>query len=213
MPEMLFQLSQPSMDSMLDFHQRMLQKINRLGKSMEACQFQDIDESVKRLWADVYEKDLRQFLQLPQLGLMRQYQERVNLAVDKYHLFQSQLSEYLNLLSKPFTHAAQLMQEKQKEMLESGRFPDDSRTVYNMWIKLLEGHFMTLFQTPEYVETQARTLNALADFSAARDAVIEDVIQLLPVAKQTDLDEMARELYELKKRVNRLEKTQHRTTH
>lgn len=211
MPEMMAQLSHNSMDSMMEWHQRLLQRFSRLGESVKAYQFQDIDDNLNRLWTDVYEKECRQFFQLPQLGLMREYQERVNQAVDKYHSFQSKLSDFLNLLSMPFSRTAQVMQEKLGEMMEKGECPDDTRIYYNMWIKVLEGHFMTLFQTPEYVETQALTLNALADFSTARDAVIEDVLQLLPVARQTDLDDMARELYELKKRVKKLEKALHQT--
>ncbi|WP_419658585.1 PhaE: putative poly(3-hydroxyalkanoate) synthase component [Desulfosarcina variabilis str. Montpellier] len=211
MPEMVAQLSKSSMDNIMDYHQRLLQHFSRLGESVEAYQFQDMDGNPNQMWNDVYESEFRQFFQLPQLGLMRQYQERLNQAVDKYHLFQSKLSEYLNLLSIPVTRSAGVMQEKLSEMMENGELPDDTHVYYNLWIKVLEGHFMTLFQTPEYAETQALTLNALADFSTARDAVLEDVLQLLPVAKQTDLDDMARELYELKKRVNQLEKILHQT--
>jgi len=211
MPEMVAQLSKSSMDNIMEYHQRLLQHFSRLGESVEAYQFQDMDGNPNQMWNDVYESEFRQFFQLPQLGLMRQYQERLNQAVDKYHLFQSKLSEYLNLLSTPVTRSAGVMQEKLSEMMENGELPDDTHVYYNLWIKVLEGHFMTLFQTPEYAETQALTLNALADFSTARDAVLEDVLQLLPVAKQTDLDDMARELYELKKRVNQLEKILHQT--
>lgn len=211
MPEMMLKLSQTSMDSVMEWHQGILKQFSRLGTSVEAYQFQDIDENPCRLWTDTYEKEFHQFFQLPQLGLMRQYQERANQAADKYHLFQSKLSEFQHLLSMPFTRAAQVMPEKLRGMMENGELPDDPKDYYNMWVKVLEGHFMTLMQTPEYVETLAGTLNSLADFSAARDAVIEDVLSLFPVAKKTDLDDMARELYELKKRVKKLEKTQHQT--
>lgn len=208
-PEMMFKLSQTSMDGMEEMHQRIFQQARRMGESVEAYQFTDIDENMCRLWTDIYEKEFRQYFQIPQLGLMRQYQERVNQAADKYNLFQSKLSEYLNLLSMPFSRASQVMQEKIGVMMENDELPEDPKTYYNLWIKVLEGHFMTLYQTPEYVETLACTLNALADFSAARDAVIEDALDLFPVAKQTDLDDMARELYTLKKRVKALERMQH----
>jgi polyhydroxyalkanoate synthase subunit PhaE len=211
MPEMMLKLSQTSMDGMADWHQSLLQRFSRLGESVEAYQFQDIDENLGRLWTDIYEKEFHQFFQLPQLGLMRQYQERVNQASDKYHLFQSKLSEYLNMLSIPFSRAAQAMQEKVRQMMEAGELPDDTKVYYNMWIKILEGHFMTLFQTPEYVTSLGCTLNALADFTAARDAVIEDALSILPVARQTDLDDVSRELFALKKRLAKLEKEQHQT--
>jgi hypothetical protein len=78
--------------------------------------------------------------------------------------------------------------------LKMDELTDDTKVYYNMWVKVLEGHFMTLFQTPEYVETLTRTVNALADFSAARDAAVEDMLSSLPVAKKTEVDDMAREL-------------------
>ena len=65
---------------------------------------------------------------------------------------------------------------------------------------------MTLFQTPEYVETLARTVNSLADYTAVRDSALEDLLNQLPVATRSDMDDIARELYEVKKRLRMLEK-------
>jgi polyhydroxyalkanoate synthesis regulator phasin len=101
-----------------------------------------------------------------------------------------------------------VMQEKLSKMAESGELTDDTKVYYDMWVKVLEGHFMTLFQTPEYVETLSRTVNALAEFSAARNAALEDMLTMWPIAKKTDMDDMARELYQLKKRIRKLEKAQ-----
>jgi polyhydroxyalkanoate synthesis regulator phasin len=49
-------------------------------------------------------------------------------------------------------------------------------------------------------------VNALADYSDARNAVFEDMLNQLPVATRSDMDDMARELYEVKKRLRKLEK-------
>lgn len=208
MPEVLLKLAQTSMGSLIELQQKMIQRLGRMGQSVEAYQFQDIDENMFRAWTDIYKKEFQQFFQIPQLGLMRTYQEKANQAADKYNLFQSTLSEFLNLLGLPFNRSMQVMQEKLGEMAEKGELTDDTKVYYNMWVKVLEGHFMTLFQTPEYVETLTRTVNALAEYSAARNAALEDMLSALPVAKKTELDDMARELYELKKRLRKLEKAQ-----
>lgn len=204
-PEVLLNLAQTSVGSLMELQQNLIQRLGRMGDSVDAYQFRDIDENICRIWTDIYEKELRQFFRIPQLGLMRTYQEKANQVTDKYHLFQSTLSEFLTLLGLPFTRSAQVMQDKLGEMADGGDLPDDPKFYYNMWVKVLEGHFMTLFQTPEYVETLARTINALADFSAARDAALEDMLSMLPVAKKTEIDDLARELYVLKKRLRKLE--------
>jgi polyhydroxyalkanoate synthesis regulator phasin len=206
MPEVLLKLAQTSMGSVIEMHQNMIQRLGRIGESVEAYQFNDIDENMFHAWTEIYEKEFQQFFKVPQLGLMRSYQEKANQVADKYNLFQSTLSEFISLLGLPFSRSMQVMQEKMGEMAENDELTDDTKVYYNMWVKVLEGHFMTLFQTPEYVETLARTVNSLADFSAARDAAVEDMLSSLPVAKKTEVDDMARELYELKKRLRRLEK-------
>ena len=206
MPEMLLQLAQTSLTSFLELQQNLIQRLGRLGDSVEAYQFEDIDENIFRLWTEIYEREFRRFFQIPQLGLMREYQEKACQAADKFNLFQSNLAEFLRMLGLPFGRSLQVMQEKLVEQAEKGELSDDTRAYYQMWVKVLEGHFMTLFQTPEYVETLARTVNALADFAAARDAALEDMLGVLPVARKTEMDDMARELYELKKRLSRLEK-------
>ncbi|BBO87158.1 poly(R)-hydroxyalkanoic acid synthase subunit PhaE [Desulfosarcina ovata] len=204
-PEVLLKLAQTSVGSFAEMQQNIFQRLGRIGDSVKAYEFQDIDENIFRMWTDIYEKEFRQFLQVPQLGLLRGYQEKICQTIDKFNLFQANLSEFLRMLGLPFNHSLQVMQEKMSKMAEEGKLSEDIQAHYRMWIKVLEGHFMTLFQTPEYVEVLARTINSLADFSAAKDAVFEDMLMAFPVAKKTEVDEMGRELYELKKRLRRLE--------
>ena len=206
MPEMLLKLTQTSLGSFMELQQSMLQQMSRMGTSVDAYHFEDIDENMFRLWTDIYEREFQRFFQIPQLGLMREYQEKAYQAADKFNLLQSSLGEFLRLLGLPFGRSMQVMQEKFIELAEKGELSDDTKAYYQMWVKVLEGHFMTLFQTPEYVETLARTVNALADFAAARDAALEDMMGMLPVARKTEMDDMARELYEMKKRLRILEK-------
>ena len=206
MPEMLLKLGQTSFLGYLQLQQKIMERIGRLGESTEAYKFEDIDENIFRMWTDIYEKEFRQFLHVPQLGLLRTYQEKVSVAADKYAIFQASLSEFLRLLAMPFHRSMQVMQEKVTEMAEQGTLPADTKEYYNLWIKVLEGHFMTLYQNPEYVETLGRTINDLAEFTEARDAALENMIGLLPIAKQSDVDELSKDLYELKKQVRRLER-------
>ena len=76
MPEVLLKLAQTSMGSFIELQQKMIQRIGRMGQSVEAYQFQDIDENMFRVWTDIYQKEFQQFFQIPQLGLMRTYQEK-----------------------------------------------------------------------------------------------------------------------------------------
>ena len=65
---------------------------------------------------------------------------------------------------------------------------------------------MTLFQSPEYIQTLGKTLETMSAFSLARNDVLEDTLNSLPIPKQKDMDELYQELYLLKKRIKVLEK-------
>ena len=110
------------------------------------------------------------------------------------------------MLYLPVTKSFSVIQEKLGELSEAGELPEDPQKYYQMWIKILEGHYMTLFQSNEYIETLAKTLDALAEFSAAKNDLLQDMLDALPVSTQKDMDDLYKEIYLMKKRIKILEK-------
>ena len=209
LPEIFTKFAQAVMGSLSEMQKKMGQSASRLGESAEAYNFEKIDENIFHIWTEIYEKEFQKFFQVPQFGLTREYQERLNTMMDKFHLSQASQAELLRLLGLPFQRAMGVLQEEIAALAETGELPDDSRAYYQMWVKILEGHFMTLFQTPEYIETLTRTISASANFSKAKNAVVEDMIKGLPIASKSEMDDLAREVYELKRCIRKLKKENH----
>jgi class III poly(R)-hydroxyalkanoic acid synthase PhaE subunit len=206
MPEMLAKLAQTSFNGFLEMQQKIVERAARLGEHVDAYTFTDIEDNLFRSWTEMYEKEFSRFFQIPKLGLAREYQERITRAIDAYNRHQATLNEFLRLLALPVSRSFGVLQEQVAELAEKGELPEDGRTYYDMWIKVLEGHYMTLFQTPEYVETLGRTLSSLSAFQTARNAVIEDMLRGLPVPVQSEIDELYEEVHRLKRRLRTLEK-------
>jgi class III poly(R)-hydroxyalkanoic acid synthase PhaE subunit len=205
-PEISMRLLQTGIGGFLELQKRWVDRMQKLGASAEAYSFSDLDQEFLNRWTDIYKKEFRQFLNIPQLGLTKFYQEKINQSLDKYNLFQAAMVEFLHLLSAPMDKSYSVMQEKLAEMTQAGKLPEDFKPYYQMWIKILEGHYMTLFQSNQYTETMAKTLDALNQFLAARNDVLEDAFKLLPICTYRDMDEINREIYQLKKRIRTLEK-------
>lgn len=206
MPEMLAKMAQTGFNSFLEMQQKVVERAARMGDHVDAYTFSDIDENLFRAWTDMYEKEFSRFFQIPKLGLVREYQERISQAIDAHNRHQATLNEFLRLLALPVGRSFGVLQEQVADLAEKGELPEDGRAYYDMWIKVLEGHYMTLFQTPEYVETLARTLSSLSAFQTARNAVIEDMLSGLPVPVQSEIDELYEEMHRLKRRLRTLEK-------
>lgn len=188
--------------------QQIIEKLGRIGEDTEAFTFEKLDENIFRVCADIYEKELSPFFKVPQLGLTRFYQERLDDTLDKYHTFQISFAEFLRLLYLPIEKSVKVLQQKLEELTREGRLPENSQDYYRLWIKILEGHYMTLFKSPEYAETLSETLNTFEDYLSARDQILQDSLQSVPVPTTREMDELYREIYHLKKKVRKLEKDQ-----
>ena len=110
------------------------------------------------------------------------------------------------MLYMPIEKSLNSLQKEMAQMVEAGSLDEKSKTYYNLWIKLLEGHYMELFKQPEYAEAMSNALSALQEFVDAKQVVINDALKQLNIPNSQDLDELSKEIYLLKKRVRLLEK-------
>jgi polyhydroxyalkanoate synthesis regulator phasin len=97
------------------------------------------------------------------------------------------------------------VQQQLDDLAKEGRLPKESKEYYNMFIKVLEGHYMTLFKSPEYKKTLSELFNHLSEFIISKNEVLQDMLQALPVPTYKEMDELYKDLHILKKRVKQLE--------
>jgi poly[(R)-3-hydroxyalkanoate] polymerase subunit PhaE len=205
-PGIIDKMARTAWETYSHFQQQWVDTAGRLGRRTEAYQFEDLDKDVFRAWTELYEQEFRKFLHVPQLGLMRFYQERMSKVTDRYTLFQGTIAEFFHILYLPMEKTFKVMEEKVASMAEKGDMPKDPNEYYKMWIKVLEGHYMTLFKSPDYAKALGNTLKAMEDFLLAREGILHDMMQSLPVPTNRDMDDLYKEIYQLKKRLRELEK-------
>jgi polyhydroxyalkanoate synthase subunit PhaE len=206
LPEVLAKVMKPAMEGFFHLQKEWLERVGRIGKSTAAYKFENLDQEAFRGWLDIYENEFRRFLNVPQLGLTRSYQERLTRAADKFNVFQATSAEFLSVLYLPVEKSFKVMQEQLTVMADEGKIPEKSKELYRLWVKILEGHYMALFKSPEYNEALRRILDALGEFNLSRQQILQDAMQTLPIPTLKEMDEFYKEIYLLKKRVRELEK-------
>jgi poly[(R)-3-hydroxyalkanoate] polymerase subunit PhaE len=208
LPDIMARFFQTSLGSFLKVAEQLQDKLKDVGKRTEAYTFDNLDKDTIGAWSDFYDKEISQYLKVPQLGLVRFYQERFNQTIDKFNIFNATLAGFIQILMLPFEKTFKVMQDKIEEQIRGRSIPEDLHEYYRMWLKILEGHFMTLFKSPEYTKALAETLKAYEEYLSSRNRIIEDTMQSLPIPTNKDLDELYEEIYQLKKRIKDLEKAQ-----
>lgn len=206
LPDMLMKMGQGTWEGWAQVQEKWARYAETYPKGDQAYSFKNLDREFLNRWTDVYEREFSRFYKIPQVGLVRFYLEDINDAVDKFNRCQAAITEFMHLLYLPVERSYGVLQDKISKMADSGELSEDPKKIYNLWVRILEGHYMTLFKSGEYTETMGKTINALNNYLAARKKVYEAMLQSLPVATEKDLDSLYEEIYHLKKRIRRLEK-------
>ena len=206
LPEIFLKMAKSGFDAALQIQNHLIEKAGKIGKNTEAYKFDNLDQEVFESLKDIYEKELRQYLKIPPLGPTRFYQERFNEMLDKYNLLETMLAEFFSVLYLPMEKSFKVFQEKLQQMAEEGNLPKETKESYAIWIKILEGHYITLFKSKEYTDVLHRTLNQMNDFIIIRNKTLEDFFQSLPIVTHKEIDDLYKEFHLLKKRLNKLEK-------
>ncbi|OQY12062.1 MAG: hypothetical protein B6I30_05595 [Desulfobacteraceae bacterium 4572_187] len=202
LPEIFLKIAQTGSKTFVNFQKQWLEGTGKLQESAKTYNLEDPFEA----WTQLYEQEFRKFFKIPQLGLTRLYQEKMIRSMDKFNIYQAAITEFSRLLLLPMEKSFQVLQEKLAELADKGDLPEDSKKYYQIWIKILEGHYMTLFQSSEYTQSLNKTLNAMSEFSAVKKEILQDFLNMLPVPTHKEMDELYKEIYLLKKRIKELEK-------
>jgi class III poly(R)-hydroxyalkanoic acid synthase PhaE subunit len=200
-PDMLLGFTQTCLNSFMKFQTEIVDWFTKTGKSVTPHDYQQLDKELLHRWTDTYRKEFSQYLNMPQIGLGRFYQEKALQAVDKSNVFQAAVSEFLHVLYLPIEKSFKIMQRKVSDMTDKGELEDDPKGYYRLWIQVLEGCYMELFKQPEFPDALRKTIDALNQFYRARQEVVNDMLRSLSVPTQDDLDELYKEIHALKKRL------------
>jgi polyhydroxyalkanoate synthesis regulator phasin len=169
--------------------------------------FSEFVEETSRAWFGTYDEELRKYLNMPQLGLTRYYQEHLNTTIDRFQVFRSRLTDFARLLYRPLEESLRLMEEEMRAGEEKGEAVlKEPRAWYRAWIPKLEKNYLDMLRSENYIETLRKTLNALYEYRKVRQQFLIDVLQDFPIPTNREMDEVYKDLYLIKKRLAKLEK-------
>ena len=108
----------------------------------------------------------------PSSGWYAFYQERFYQTIDKFNVFSTTFAEFMHVLMLPMEKSFMVLHDKIEEQIREGKTPEDPHEHYRLWVKILEGHYMTLFKTSEYTKTLNNTMSSYEDYLSARNQIV-----------------------------------------
>jgi class III poly(R)-hydroxyalkanoic acid synthase PhaE subunit len=198
--KIILRMAQAGWGGYFHLHQQWLESWQGDGSPSREPGFDHLDQDIFNACNDIFEQDFRRLLNLPHLCLTGLPQERVNQATERFNQFQAAMAEFIYMLFLPVKKSLRAMGAV---WVDDGteKPPEDFKEYYKRWLKILEGHYMTLFQSVEYIRTLTHTLHALEDFTLAKQELLSEAMADLGLPTRREMDDLYREIYLLKKSV------------
>ena len=108
-----------------------------------------------------------------------------------------------------YTTGARVMDtiaENTAQKVQEGKQVSSIMDLYQEWMNISDKAYVTLFESPDYSALMAEVASLQMKLKKDIEAQTEQMLKDIPVATRSEMDEVYKNLYDLKKQVRRLEK-------
>lgn len=134
---------------------------------------------------------------------MMESAKEINNMLSVYNMKNSQLQYMM------YTTGLKAMEELSEKLYDKMRNGDDMKSfmnVYQEWLNIHDKHMVALFETDEYSKLMAEVSSLQLTMKKKIEKEMEKSMSHLPIINRTEMDELYQTVYELRKRINMLEK-------
>lgn len=159
-----------------------------------------------REWKKAYDKTFGVLMTSPVVGSSREMLEQNNKAIEALIDMLVSVSEFM---TKAMTVGYKNSKEAFKDYIESidkGEEPKTFREFYKMWSKYVEDAIEKYFYTDEFSKLIAKTADSAMVFKIEYDKVIEAALKDLPIVTMSEVDNVYKNVYELRREVRAMKK-------
>ncbi len=156
-------------------------------------------------WLKTYESTYGRLIEMPAMGPMRERSEKMvrsfSVSINLYTAWMESLVNFQNV----FMEAMRRMREKMTTEMEGEVRPERYKDFYQLWIETYSETFKEFLKSGHFSSDMGRLTSYFVDFQKSnRDLVEENVLKPVNLPTRTEIDEMNRELYTLKKTTKNL---------
>jgi len=174
------------------------------GLSMEKSSFESTKEFYDQ-WLNTYKATMGKLVEMPAVGPAREKSEKMMKGFSTFvNLYAAGMDTSSNLQSV-FMEAMRKVQEKTANDMEGEISPEKYKEFYNIWMETYSETFKEFSRSGHFVSDMGKMNSYLMDFQKYnREMLEENYLKPMNLPTKTEIDEINKELYSLKKTVKEL---------
>src|SRR5574341_942793 len=172
--------------------------------NMEKSSFESTQEFFD-LWLKTYEATMGRIVEMPALGPAREKSEKMTRGFSLFvNLYTAWMDSNVNFQSV-FVEAMRRMHEKTATEMEDDIDPDKYKDFYNLWIETYSETFKEFLKSGHFASDMGKFMSYFMEYQKYnREMLEENYLKPMNLPTKTEIDEINKELYSLKKTVKEL---------
>ena len=163
--------------------------------------------AMSNLYWDAYNQTLGRMVNMPSLGLMREFNETLNRSYVAWQENQRINFDYQSLLGEALLDSFETFMQKLLEMAKAGESVESQTQLLELWVEVADEHFLELFHSERYATTQSQYVNSSMILRQQQRKILETMLRMYDLPTQSALDEAHHDIFLLRKEVKALKKT------
>jgi class III poly(R)-hydroxyalkanoic acid synthase PhaE subunit len=161
---------------------------------------------VTNLYWEIYEKTLGSFLQSPTLGYTREFNSKLLQGFDSWMNFSKASYDYQIVLADVWLKTFEELIRKLSTSQENSETIENWRQFLQVWSSAFDKVFAQTFGTEDALQVRGKFLNAAMTYRFQQQQIVEVFLKMSDLPIRSEVDEMHRSIYELRKEVKSLKK-------
>ncbi len=153
-----------------------------------------------------FEGSIGKAFKVPGVGKDREKQEILMQCLDKYSKYLEKNTEFQHKMYIAGNESINEVLNTVAKMIKDGAEIKSYNEFFKLWVDTNEKAYLKLFETNEFSKLQAELLESALDIRGCFNKLIEKSMADFPVPMRSEMDDLYRTVYELKKKVRTLEK-------
>ncbi|MEA5534424.1 class III poly(R)-hydroxyalkanoic acid synthase subunit PhaE [Crocosphaera sp. XPORK-15E] len=181
--------------------------IESLGKPEKMSASQPWIELNNLYWNLMYEKTLGSLTQIPLWGQSRSFNQKLMKAFDAWEkLYPTSINYQIVLTEIQLQSFEELMQEM-ISLAETGEKVKDWQQFQQLWCRTADKVFEKAFCSEDNLKVRGKFLNAMNQHKLCQQELMEVWMKMMNMPIRSEVDEVHKSIYELRKEVKNLKKT------
>jgi class III poly(R)-hydroxyalkanoic acid synthase PhaE subunit len=158
------------------------------------------------LYWDAYERTFGRLVQSPRMGFNRELEEKLLRGFDAWTDFRRVSMDYQMVLADTWSRVFERVMRELVTLNGQGKQIQSLRDLLRLWTDVADKELEESFQSETYVKAQSRLFNATMQYRLREQAIVETYLKMSYIPTRSEVDEVHRSIYELRKELRTLKK-------